>query len=196
MTSRFSQPLHRMARGHVNHAPFPSRDLSDPPPACARQSEQSRSIIPSKPTHSTQARQPTSEQAWSGDRDSGPHTHSSRSSRDQNCVRLCCQSSAAPCARALPSSCFYSHDENYVRFALSKSQRQAIVDCASSRRFHVLWPPRRPQWPSGRLKITVQCYWGQREKESAMTSLVERLLAWLCWALVMAAGLAAFACLL
>lgn len=155
-TWRFSQPLHRMARGHVNHAPNPSRDLSDPPPARARQSEQSRSIIPSKPTHSTQARHPTSEQAWSGDRDSGPHTHSSRPSRDQNCVRLCCQFSAAPCACALPSSTFYSHDEIYVRFALSKSQRQVIVACAANRQVFVLWPPRRPQWPSKRQIITVQ----------------------------------------
>jgi hypothetical protein len=77
---------------------------------------------PSKAAASSQASlhtapKPTTERPRRGDLSSGPHTHSSRSSRDQNCVRPCCQSSTTPYARALPSSFFSSHDEKHARIA-------------------------------------------------------------------------------
>jgi hypothetical protein len=60
---------------------------------------------PNKAAASSQASphaapKPTTERARRGDLSSGPHTHSSRSSRDQNCVRPCCESSTTPmCSR-------------------------------------------------------------------------------------------------
>lgn len=105
------------ARGHAKDTPSLNQVFSDPPEAAAHQSQQSRSIIPSKPTT---VPMPTSERARPGDRGSDPHTHSARSSRDQNCVRRCCQPFTTPCARALPSSKVNSHDENCTRFALEQ----------------------------------------------------------------------------
>jgi hypothetical protein len=67
-----------------------------------------RKLVPANPNDAAASSQaspssapmPTSERARPGDRRSGPHTHSSSSSRDQNCVRPCCQSLHCPmCSR-------------------------------------------------------------------------------------------------
>jgi hypothetical protein len=69
-------------------------------------------VIPNKHAHGKHA---TSERARPGDRGFDPHKYSTGLSRDQICVRPCCQSATAPCARALPSSLSYSHDEKFAR---------------------------------------------------------------------------------
>ncbi|KAF1912139.1 hypothetical protein BDU57DRAFT_533043 [Ampelomyces quisqualis] len=105
-----------LARGHVFS---PSRDFSDPPQARARQSKRSCSIIPSKKAHSLHPSPAVSEP---GSATVAPAHR--RTALARPWIKIACDptanSSTAPCACALPSSVFSSHDGKCARTALEQ----------------------------------------------------------------------------